>query len=159
MSYSVLDEPLLMDVQLRAETRSKVWEEFYDIFGYLLSETAYAELIEEEVQKRIDFHYQREKEILEKLQNVDVERDGHLDHILDRLHEDDGSILIQPKRILQIWDVPEESLLTQPGTPVKKDEGSDEVKGEDDKNSDQSLNSFSSSFEGFNDLDMLDKMV
>jgi hypothetical protein len=151
MSYSVLDEPLLKDVQLRAETRIKLWEEFYDIFGYLLSETAYAELIEEEVQKRIDFHYQREREILEKLQNVDVERYGHLDHILDRLHEDDGSILIQP----QIRDVPEESLLTQPGTPDKKDEGFDEVIGEDNGEfSDQSLEQMQDWM-----LNNLDKMV
>lgn len=64
------DQELLNEVSIRSDIRRQVWGEFYDVFGYMLSETTYGELIEEEIERRYKLHCLKEEEVMNKMKDV-----------------------------------------------------------------------------------------
>lgn len=69
------DEELLNEVSIRCDIRRQVWGEFYDVFGYMLSDTIYGELIEEEIERRYKLHCLKEEEVMNKMKKRDVPED------------------------------------------------------------------------------------
>lgn len=66
-------EELLNDYQAiqRREVRQfiekQVFDEYYEMFGYMLDPVVYKDIISEEVQRRFDIHFEKQNEILSKL--------------------------------------------------------------------------------------------
>lgn len=81
MSSVAEDQELLNEVSIRCDIRRQVWEEFYEVFGYMLSETSYGELIEEEIERRYNIHCLKEHEVMNKIWGIvasDVSQDNSI---------------------------------------------------------------------------------
>lgn len=64
------DTQVLNEAQVREDIRLAVWGEYYEVFGYMLSESMYGSLIAEEVERRYNLHREKEQEVLNKMLNV-----------------------------------------------------------------------------------------
>ena len=92
--------------EVQCDIREQVWKEFYDVFGWMyVKDSEYHEAITDEVNRRVELHFEKERQILDVMGEKASKPPEHVPNDADLVHlVDIQEEVNEPQKQWKVWE-------------------------------------------------------